>query len=171
MFVPSGHLLQEATSNSLLQGSISVWLFLCQIQEHVRLKRPGANASLATTTLEMDSVRLQSVCLAHMILSTSYNPRTQRQEDQKLKVTPGEIMNLRPAWAMWDPDSKQKQATVKQMKQWGLIISPYTLFWIILFSKTGSHYVAPALLELLLQPGLASNSQRSDCPCLPSAGI
>ena len=43
----------------------------------------------------------------------------------------------------------------------------------ILFAciEMGSYYVALAVLELTLYTRLATNSQRSTCLCLPSAGI
>lgn len=42
------------------------------------------------------------------------------------------------------------------------------LFW---FFKSGFLYVTLAILELTLYVRLASNSQKSSCLCLPSAGI
>ena len=47
----------------------------------------------------------------------------------------------------------------------------YVFVFCFLFSKTGLLSVALAVLELTLQTKLASNSQRSCCLCLPSAGI
>jgi hypothetical protein len=43
--------------------------------------------------------------------------------------------------------------------------------YIILIFKTGSLYVALALLAVSMQSRLASNSQRSACLCQPSAGV
>ena len=52
-------------------------------------------------------------------------------------------------------------------------VSFLSLFFICYFDffKTESHYIALGVLEFTMRTRLASNSQRSACLCLPSAGI
>jgi hypothetical protein len=47
----------------------------------------------------------------------------------------------------------------------------FCLFVLLLFLETWFLYAALAVLKMALQTRLASNSQRSTCLCLPSAGI
>ena len=86
-----------------------------------------------------------------------YNEEAVSIRNSHIKFTTHSLLNY---FSLGGLDGKNKTKKPK---------TPQIFF--VCFYETGSHYVGLAVLELTMQTRLASNSLRSACLCLPSAGI